>query len=419
MAIPDFTVKTPAVSPDAIATILQRRRQIENEQKQAEDRRRQETLNSVVSAVESGSRIASNMMDIAEKRNHLSQARKQQAAVEQIQQISQEPDTLPEPTLSPEDNQKLLESYKADKIRRLEAAYAGANPQDYVRNKMEQMGGGKEFAPQQGSIELKNGKIIPAVFKGGDYYYPNSDEKIPSDEIVGKGYGLNFTTDAAGNQIGLSRSTGRPITTASTAAPGTQEPTKEADNIFVLPAPRRTEFVRTVETSKNDPQFRGEVQKVLNASTFERSLAAQNQILDSGAPLQFRKVFGDAGNISIVEQQASEGDQQAYQKAKQLVEKKLSSGKLTEHNRQIMKDGLKVLRESAQKNLLLQTELQAKSMKSQYPELSERLISENILGKSVYTSLKKKYPNVSSEFTGDDNNTDKQVDDFFLSLLKD
>lgn len=421
MAIPDFTVKTPSIDPMAIANILQRRGQIEQEQRNHDQKRKDDQINNIMEAVKTGQMVASNMMALAEKRNQAKGLKDLTSLV-----ASPEP-TAPAPTAnttmgtvpvqpSPEDTaayQQKVNQRQKDFL----SALIRSNPDDVTKELVKsKFSKGEQYAPQQASIELKNGKIIPAPFINGKYYYPNTQTPIPPEEIVGKGYGLNFTTDAAGNQIALSRSTGSEINRASTSAPGTKEPLKEADNIFVLPAPRRAEFVKTVEATKNDPQFRGEIQKVVNASTFERSLAAENQILDSGAALQFRKVFGDAGNISIVEQQASEGDQQAWEKAKQLVEKKILTGKLDEHNRQIMKDGLKVLRESAHKNLLLQTELQAKSMKAQYPELSERLIAENILGKSIHTNLKKKYPDVSSEFT-DSSNSDKQVDDFFNSLL--
>lgn len=422
MAIPDFTVKTPAVSPEAIANVMQRRYQIEQEQRNADRKRKDEQLANLSQAIIAGQTIASNMMNLAEKRNQAKGLKDLSSLITSPEPVAPAPTanisgmgTVP---VKPSDEQ--MTSFNAATEQRNKdflSALVRANPNSVTKELIQsRFSKPEEYAPQQASIELKDGKIIPAAFINGRYYYPNTTTEIPTDQIVGKGYGLNFTTDAAGNQIALSRSTGKEINRASTAAPGTKEPIKEANSIFVLPAPRRAEFVKTVESTKNDPQYRGEIQKVLNASTFERSLAAENQILDSGASLQFRKVFGDAGNISIVEQQASEGDQQLYQKARQLVEKKVLTGKLDEHNRKIMKDGLKILRESAQKNLLLQTEIQAKSMKSQYPELSERLIAENILGKSIYTNLKNKYPDVTSEFTNS-SNSDKQVDDFFKSLL--
>lgn len=413
--IPDFTTKTKSIDPMAFANVLQRRSELEQQQRNYEQKRKDDQINSIMDAVKSGQQIASNMMTLAEKRNEAKGLKDLTGLISNPPATSASSTVLPEKgTFSVSTSPEIAKQREADML----SALIRANPDDTTKEliKSKVSPDIKNFAPQQSSIELKDGKIIPAAFINGKYYYPNSTKEIPTEQIVGKGYGLNFTTDAAGNQLALSRSTGREINRASTTAPGTKEPIKEASNIFVLPAPRRVEFVKTVESTKNDPQYRQEVQKVLNASTFERSLAAKNQILDSGAPLQFRKVFGDSGNISVVEQQASEGDRQIYQKAKQLVETKLTSGTLNEHNRQIMKDGLKVLRESAQKNLLAQAELQAKSMKSQYPELSERLIAENILGKDVYGSLKKKYPSATAEFT-ESSTVDTQVDNFFKSLL--
>ncbi len=418
--MPDFRPRQTSIDPQAFANVLQRKAAIEQEQANLDRQRKDDRFKRITDAVVAGQTIADNMLTISAKRQEMLKKKTEAEGRQQLGAILTEPDVpndMGEPTLDAKTNAAMLELKKADRNKRfLEAAVKSGLPAE----KLLELKNGKDknYAPQQVTYEdTKTHQPKIGILKDGKVYYPNTEKEVPPEEFGAKGYKGNVTTDAAGNLVTVSGSTGQTVGVTSTAAPGTKEPKNEAKNIFVLPAPRRAEFVKTIENTKNDPSYRGEINKVLSASTFERSLAAENQILDSGAALQFRKVFGDAGNISVVEQKASEGDKQAFYKAQQMVSN-LGTGKLSEHNRQIMRDGLKVLRESAQKNLLLQTELQAKSMKEQYPELSEKLISENILGKGVYSNLKKKYPNVSDEFTQSANSdVDTQVNQFFQSLL--
>ncbi len=65
----DFRTRTPAVDPMALANLMQRKSQIDQQQENLDRERKDNRFTKILEAVQAGQQIASNMMNLAEKRN--------------------------------------------------------------------------------------------------------------------------------------------------------------------------------------------------------------------------------------------------------------------------------------------------------------------------------------------------------------
>jgi len=218
MAIPDFRIQTPAVNPTAFADVLQRKQNAEDANMRADEERKNNRLKRILEAVQGGQMIASNMLNIAEKRQDLADKRVSSEGQKKFQDIitspePQAPSPLASSTALPEQSQfgvqpspEQVQNYQDLKTKRtndLKAALIQSDRKGVADIFAKQMFGNpnadKGFAPQQASIELSNGKIIPAAFVNGKYLYPNTNQEIPTEEIAGKGYGLVPMQNADGS----------------------------------------------------------------------------------------------------------------------------------------------------------------------------------------------------------------------------
>lgn len=413
----DYSMK-PQVDISAIANTLQRKRQIEIETKQQQ---RTQRMNELSQTIGLATNLASTMVQHSkdkQKADFVKSLAESMAASVPKESMPVEGPTLdnsPLPSIMSQDPRKQALMRNATLVNP-EAASEFALSQNFPKPMT-----GNAARPVPMKLEFPDGT------QGLGYFEPTTHKYMSQDGTEAPlgtrgAYKYDLREDAAGNLNAISGASGKIVNEINTSAPRTGEISEEAksDNVFVLPAKRRVEFVKAVDAAKNEPAFRGEINKLQAAQTFSKSLSAENQILDSGAALQFRKVFGDAGNISIVEQQASEGDRQIFERAKQYVSRNLTSGKLTDHNREVMRGGLKVLTEAAEKNLLYRTMLEADSLQGQYPELKRDAIASNIVGKATYKRLSKKYPNVRPEVSpneSDGPSPESEADSFMSGLF--
>ncbi len=88
---PDFTVKTKAIDPTAIADLLLRRREVENQQNQQALNNSNDRSKRIVEAITAGQTVANNMMTLAEKRQTLADQRTASAGQAKVQQILTSP----------------------------------------------------------------------------------------------------------------------------------------------------------------------------------------------------------------------------------------------------------------------------------------------------------------------------------------
>lgn len=385
----DFSMK-PQIDVTAIAGLMQRKRQAEIEAKQTQ---RSQKMQELTQTIGLASNLASNMVDYSKKRQKADFIKSLSESMAASVPMQTETFAAPKQLSSMLPSVSQVASPDLDKMNLMRDAVRVA-PEAAAKSAFTSAAG--ESNPNalararrfKAVIDPQNpSKPFMVMMDGLSGATTTMDGQPVNPQIAARlqPYFAPQSIQMASGDVQMAPKVPGMISTASPSV----GKGKESDSVFALPAPRRVEFVKTIEAVKNDPTFRGESNKLQSARTFSKSLEAKNQILDTGAPLQFRKVFGDTGNISVVEQAASEGDRQIFYRAQQFVNKHLVSGKLTEHNRQIMRDGLVVLEQAAERNLALNAKREADSMKESYPELKRETIERAILGRGLRTKLQR------------------------------
>lgn len=416
----DFRTRTPAVDPQAFANVLQRKAQMEQEQLNIERREKQERFKRFTDAVIAGQTIASNMLTVAEKRNQLSQEQNRQAALKNYNELSNKPIPTPElPTDLNEMTPEGLARRKADMVtsraKQLESLLLeAAGPEKAAEYKLKQLNPNKGFAPQQSSVELSNGKIIPAAFINGKFYYPNTSTEIPPDEIVGKGYGLVPITDSEGNVKMVSRSTAKALGKVGTASGEVPESKKETvSSVFELPKEKATAARERIESIKNDKDYTDEISKINQAARLEIATRAKNFTIDEKLGASLARLFGDAGNISIIEQSTGRENRQIFEQGKQAYQRYIKDGTLTEENRKSIQAAMAVMKDAALINLDSIVNRHVDSMSVDYPELKKEAIYRNMVSKTYDGEIKK----AKAKYVKDEG-SDDEVDNFFKEILK-
>ncbi len=197
---PDFTVKTKAIDPGAIAEILQRRTQIENQQNQQARDNYDQRNQRIMQAVQAGQQVASSMMSLAQKRNELKQQQDQMQGQQKLQNlIASPPPEAPAPVASsaaipggafpvqpsPEQNQTYQQQL-AKRRSDLAAALLQANPQAATIQQAQQMyqEAPKPVTPNFESKDvLYNGQPKTVAFDSHTftYYDPVTKEPLTGD----------------------------------------------------------------------------------------------------------------------------------------------------------------------------------------------------------------------------------------------
>lgn len=238
----------------------------------------------------------------------------------------------------------------------------------------------KEFAPQQGSVELKSGKIIPATFKGGKYYFPNTETTIPPEEIIGKGYGLVQTADSEGNVIWVSRSSAKTLgkTGTETAAPGSKEIGKIV-NYNQLPVKTRAEVKAAISASQLDPIIKLNKNAYTQMGTLKEAIDSDNKALVGKLGVVFHRAMGDVGNMTAAEQ-VMPGSIQLLDKAKRNFELYVKSGKLDAATKKELSDAMVVMRRALLQNYNNLVEVETNQVLEQYPQLDREFVRKSIGG---------------------------------------
>src|SRR4051812_14588679 len=93
--IPDFRVQTPSIKPTAFADVLQRKQNAEDANMRAEEQRKNDRLKRVLEAVQGGQMIATNMMNMAQKRQELKDQQSMSAGQDKVTTILSSPAPQP------------------------------------------------------------------------------------------------------------------------------------------------------------------------------------------------------------------------------------------------------------------------------------------------------------------------------------
>ncbi len=196
--IPDFTVKTRQLDAGAVANVLQRKQEIENQQANYEQEQKNQRLQRILDAVQGGQQIAANMMNMAEKRQTLAANQSAMQGQQQLEGLlTTPPPAPPAPTAassalpgagtfpvqpSAEDTQNyanLSQKRQADLV----SALIKANPSDVTKELAKSQFGPPEkgLAPDfQSKPFMVDGKPEELVFdpRTGGYLYANTREPV-------------------------------------------------------------------------------------------------------------------------------------------------------------------------------------------------------------------------------------------------
>ena len=120
----DFTPKTQAIDPTALATALQNKARIEQQQSQYEQDRKDNTFKRITDAVIAGQNIANNMLTMADKRTEVKKKQTEAEGQKELIGLFGEPTTLPDGDPLKE---KLEPAFQADRNKRFLQAVTKAD----------------------------------------------------------------------------------------------------------------------------------------------------------------------------------------------------------------------------------------------------------------------------------------------------
>ncbi len=198
---PDFTVKTPSINPTAIAELMQRKQEIENKQNQQALENYNDRSKRLVDAITTGQQVASNMLNLAEKRQLLNTQASQAAGQQAVQNIVASPTPQPPAPMasstalpeqgtfgvqpSPEQTQSYAD--QIDKRKRDLTAALVQSGNGEVQNKLVESLFNKPQEAASPTFQSKtvsyNGKPKEVLFnpKTGDFHDPVTKETLTGD----------------------------------------------------------------------------------------------------------------------------------------------------------------------------------------------------------------------------------------------
>jgi hypothetical protein len=205
----------------------------------------------------------------------------------------------------------------------------------------------KSYAPQQAYLEGKDGKAIPATFKDGKYYYANTENLIPPDEMKGKAYRVIAEQNADGSWDYKSGANAKLVNTGSTApeSPAIVNNKPLKTNINQLQKGEVERLEKLKEDFNSNPAIKSVIAK---QSELEATLAVVkigNWVGDAALLSNAAKGMGrDVGNLSVDEQER-------YRFSPELVANvrsrwsRWTTGVIPEEDRELFKEALRVMRE--------------------------------------------------------------------------
>lgn len=352
----DFTNKTPAVSPTAVAELLQRKAQIENSEQN-------DRFTRMLEAIKTGQGIATSMVNIAD-------ANAKRHGVAAASNILKSP--------VPAD-----QAGQEDRTRRLAGALlqgAGSAGAEKLLDNLTDpaLQGNKGFAPQQGGLEVidKDNKhqVIPAVFKNGQYYFANTDKLIPPEIIVGRGLGGLPVTTGNGSVDLVSRTTGSTINTVSTQnAPVPEKEKGTVSDLNRLEKNDRERVFGDIKEAQADPLIVKGREALRPLSIMRTAIVNNNRVLiDRMGGLFHKAATNDSGNLSAYEQRDPQ--------IRAIFERLKNAGSMwakgvpSEQTRKELLQSLDSAEKVIKGSISDAAELHATSITEQYPRLNKAAI---------------------------------------------
>jgi len=213
-----------------------------------------------------------------------------------------------------------------------------------------------------------------------------SGRVIPKEELKGalRTSTVKTVTDSEGNVLSIDPVSGKVLAKTSTAAPPTPKFKKgTVTELKTLPSKTRTEVSRKLDQIKSESAFRAEFKSAESAIKIVTLMKAKNWVFDQKIGLQLARAFGDAGNISVVEQKEGKESKQLLQQGKQLLETYIKTGKLTTHNRSQIIKAAEVMEKAGLANMKDYTDMFGGSIIEQYPELNKKAVDKMLIGAAL------------------------------------
>ena len=368
---PDFSYKPDQTIISAFQNANQQRMQAEQIQRQEKQRKFQQTLDTTKAIGD----VVSSMVQIAE-------TRKTNTLIEQAKNILSQPKPsttiTPEgPTLEGQTLEQVPNPAVAQRQRALMNIAGKLAPKELGEvaakeafpTALEKM-----FAPQQSSIELDTGQIIPAVFKQGQYFFPNTDTPIPTERIKSRGYGAVPVETGSGAVEMVSRGTGRPISTVSTQnAPIPENKVGKTTELTGLEKKDRERAFTMIDTAKDDPLIKKNREVFQTISALKKAIETDDKVaMDRMGGLMHKAISQDVGNLAAWEQR--DPNSRAYADRVKNWVSLVSQGKPAAETKEMILKTLNNMEQVASGVVDDSFNLHATSVVEAYPQLNKNAV---------------------------------------------
>jgi hypothetical protein len=233
----------------------------------------------------------------------------------------------------------------------------------------------RQFAPQQGALEIKGGKVIPAVFKGGQYYYANTDQLIPPDQIVGKGFKPSLFSDPYTEDKALVSGAGATQKITGPAAPKPGELINDWTQLTPVRRKAIDEAKQAFDSADNVKAMTGRLQKFKET---EALLDTENWVGDAAlGAFVARTVASEVGNLNQQEQEIYRMSPEIIRKIKTKAHR-WANGTITKEDREDIRKVVEVAKAKTLKSLDNEAEFHTNRLHSKMKNVDKKLIKSNI-----------------------------------------
>ena len=415
MAAPNFDFKGQVPMSSIIDSIAQKPMREQAMEIQAEQNRSQR-ISSFFEAVQTGLNIAKSATEnsvLSLRKRGIEDmaallARKDQPVAAPIQQFKKDEagNVVPSQTVTPAVEQ--TQGFQGDLLSAASKANPDAASRAIVGQAFPTPLSGFGSRPIPMGLELPDGTQALGYFDPATRkYHLQTGEEAPAG--TKRAYKYDIRPDAEGNARILSGSSGKQV--GSVGLEGREvgaEDVGTVKSIFALPPEQRRSAQTAIDEFTKDPNFRSARGAFFQTERLGRALSARNFVFDEKLGLQLARMFGDAGNISIVEQEVGRENRQLVEKGKQLLERYVKTGELSEANRQEVLRALKIMQfaqlESIEGEAGLVTDRITGDL-GELPRLNPEAFRAKLLGPQLQASIKKarkeleKLPDIEIDIT--------------------
>jgi hypothetical protein len=235
----------------------------------------------------------------------------------------------------------------------------------------------KSFAPQQGAIELTDGRVIPAILRGGKYYYPNTDTVIPPETISGKGYKQTIISDPnSGNLVGVSGTGSGNVTGITSPSPAKKN---ELKNDWTQLTPLRKKAVDEAKAQFDSSQTVTAMTSRLQKFDETRALLETKNWVGDAALGAFvaRTVATEVGNLNQQEQEIYRMSPEIIRNLKTKANRWMK-GVITEEDRADIEKVVNIAEAKTIANLNREAEFHTKRLHARMKDVDPAFIKSNI-----------------------------------------